>query len=259
MAKRKIIKIDESKCDGCGQCVPNCPEGALQMIEGKARLVGDLYCDGLGACIGECPQEAISVEERQAEPYDEQKVMENVARQGDAVIAAHLKHLKSHGESRYLKQAVAYLQKKGIKVPQFDLDEKENQPVKPAAGPSGKPQLGNWPIQINLVPVSAPYLKQAQLLIAADCVPFSYAPFHSQLLKGKVLLIGCPKLDDAQQYVDKIAQIIKENDIQSVTVAHMEVPCCFGLVKLVKEAIERSQRTVPFAAVNISVKGERKS
>ncbi|MGM0366555.1 MAG: ATP-binding protein [Actinomycetota bacterium] len=258
MAKREIIKIDEQKCDGCGVCVPNCPEGAIQMIEDKARLVSDLYCDGLGACIGECPQGAISIEEREAEPYDEERVIKNIVEQGDAVIAAHLKHLKSHGETGYLKQAVDYLEKEGIEVPEFALAEEEEEKEADRDSYSGKSELTQWPVQIKLVPVIAPFFKDAHLLIAADCVPFAYAPFHDQLLKGKVLLVGCPKLDDAQAYLQKLTQIIEENDIKSITVAHMEVPCCFGLVKLVEEAIKRSNRTVPFASVNITVKGEKK-
>jgi len=259
MARRKIITIDEQKCDGCGVCVPNCPEGAIQIIEDKARLVSDLYCDGLGACIGDCTQGAISIEEREVEPYDEGRVIKNIVGQGDAVIAAHLRHLQSHGETEYLKQATDYLKKEGIKVPEFALaSEEEAEEGKGQAAYSGKSQLAHWPIQINLVPVSAPFLNNAQLLIAADCVPFAYAPFHDQLLKGKVLLIGCPKFDNPQAYLDKLTQIIEENDIKSITVAHMEVPCCFGLVRLVQEAIKRSNRTVPFASVNITVKGEKK-
>ncbi len=255
MVKRKIINIDENKCNGCGECVPNCPEGAIQMIGDKARLVSDLYCDGLGACIGECPQNAISIEEREAEPYDEIKVIRNIVRQGEDVIRAHLKHLYSHGEKEYLNQAIQYLEKEGIKVPEHEAAEevREQDTVY-----SSRSEITTWPVQLSLVPVQAPYLKDAHILIAADCVPFAYAPFHQELLKGKVLLIGCPKLDNAQAYMDKITQMIKENNIKSITVAHMEVFCCFGLVKLVQEAIKKSGLTVPFAAVNITVKGEKK-
>ncbi len=251
MAKRKIINIDEKKCNGCGECVPNCPEGAIQIIDDKARVVSDLYCDGLGACVGECPLGAISIEEREAEPYDERLVIENIAKKGDAVIAAHLEHLKEHGETEYLEQAVKYLKKEGYNVPDTDVGEDK---VEKGAGS----ELGQWPIQLKLVPAKAPFLKNAELLVAADCVPFAYSGFHEDFLKGKVLLIGCPKLDDAQSYLSKLTQIIEANDLKSITVAHMEVPCCFGLVRLVEEAIKRSKKTVPFAAVNISVKGERK-
>ena len=276
MAKRKIIKIDEKKCTGCSLCIPNCPEGALQMIDGKARLISDLFCDGLGACIGHCPEGAITIEEREAEPYDEKKVMKNIVKQGKNVIRAHLEHLKGHGETEYLKQAIQVLKKKGIenplhvaahahmhgssecpslKVVDFRKEDKPHKKAKSA--PSGISQLKQWPIQIKLVPAFAPYLKDADLLIAADCVPFAYAGFHDDLLKGKVLLIGCPKLDDAEFYKEKITQILKNNNIKSITCAHMEVPCCFGLVNIVKSAISLSGKNIPFKKVIISIKGDK--
>jgi NAD-dependent dihydropyrimidine dehydrogenase PreA subunit len=171
MLKRKIIRINEEKCTGCGLCIPNCKEGALQIIDGKARLVSESFCDGLGSCIGHCPQGAITIEERRAEEYDEAK----------ACPGSKMMDFKGKGESR----------------------------------------LSQWPVQIHLVPVNAPYFEGADLLVAADCVPFAYAGFHEGLLKGKVLLIGCPKLDDAQAYQDKIAQIFRNNKIKSVTCAHM--------------------------------------
>lgn len=256
MAKRKIIKIEEEKCNGCGLCIPNCPEGALQIIDGKARLISDLFCDGLGACIGHCPQGAITIEEREAEKYDEKKVMENIVKQGKNTIIAHLNHLKGHNEFGYLKEAMDYLVTKGIKIRPADLI---NTPVASHGGCPGsnKPQLVTWPVQLKLVPAFAPFLNGADILIVADCVPFAYADFHEDLLKGRILLVGCPKLDDVSYYKEKISQIINNNDIKSITYAHMEVPCCFGLLPVIKEAIASSGKNIPFSDVTISIKGER--
>jgi len=274
MTKRKIISIDEERCNGCGLCIPNCPEGALQMIDGKARLISDLFCDGLGACIGECPQGAIAIAEREAQPYDEKKVMANIAAQGPNVIAAHLEHLKGHGEKEYLKQAVEYLRQNGIEVPSREphaghghgggcpgsaVKDFRDKKAPAAARPSNRrqSQLGQWPVQIRLVPPRAPFLQDADLLIAADCVPFAYADFHDDLLAGTVLLVGCPKLDDIEYYREKISEIIKTNDLRSVTYAHMEVPCCSGLTGVIQDAIAASGRKIPFKEAVISIKGER--
>lgn len=279
MAKRKIIRIEEEKCDGCGLCIPDCPEGALQIIDGKARLISDLFCDGLGACLGSCPQGAIIIEEREAEEYNERKVMRNIARQGKNVIKAHLEHLKEHGQSEYLNQATDFLKERNIEVPLkeeplrsgdehmsafsgcpgskvMDFREKEEVTEKKKIISKGISELRQWPIQIMLVPSIAPYLKDAHLLIAADCVPFTYADFHDRLLKGKILLVGCPKLDDVEFYKEKITQILKDNNIKSMTCAHMEVPCCFGLVSIVKSAISASGMDIPFKEVTVSIKGE---
>jgi len=298
MAKRKIIKIDEAKCNGCGLCIPNCPEGALQVIDGKARLIGDLFCDGLGACIGHCPKDAITIEERDAQEYDERKAMENIVKQGVNVIKAHLEHLKGHNQAGYLQQAVDFLKERNITVPFHETEEHGKHahsfsgcPPAPsgfrgttlrslgeggcpsskimdfrrnAEGPKeekavfqGESELKSWPIQIMLLPPLAPFLENADLLIAADCVPFAYANFHQDLLKDKILLVGCPKLDDTQVYQDRINQILKNNNIKSVTYAHMEVPCCFGLVDIIKQAVSRSGKDTPFKEVIISLKGER--
>ncbi len=277
-ATRKIISIDEEKCTGCGQCIPNCPEGALQVIDGKARLISDLFCDGLGACVGNCPEGAMTVVERPAEPYDEARVMEGIVKAGPNTIAAHLKHLKDHGACDWYNAAVAYLKERGIPVPAEEksdcacatlacgcpgsqVRELAPEPAEPcccggvddmAARPS---RLRNWPIQLTLVPVSAPYLKHADLLIAADCVGSSHPNFHDSLVRGRVLLIACPKLDDAQAYLAKLTAIFRENAPNSVTVAHMTVPCCFGLVHLVKQAIAASGRTIPYAEVTVDTDG----
>lgn len=274
---RKIIKIDEEKCNGCGLCIPNCPEGALQIIDGKARLVSDLACDGLGACIGHCPQGAITIEERPAEDYDEVKVMENIVKQGSNVIAAHLKHLKDHNQENYLAQAIGFLEKNHIPVPDaiqaprphahapsgcpgarmMDFRGPQKTAQAPQARSAGPSELRQWPIQLLLVPPTAPYLSNAHLLIAADCVPFAYADFHNDLLKGKIVLVGCPKFDDVEYYKEKITQILKNNTIQSITYAHMEVPCCFGLVPVVRQAITDSGKQVPFNEAVIGIQGDR--
>lgn len=283
MAKRKIIKIDSGKCNGCGLCLPNCPEGALQIIDGKARLISDLFCDGLGACIGHCPQGAIQIEEREAGAYDEKKVMANIVKEGRNVIKAHLEHLKEHNQVRYFKEAVDYLKEQGIKNPLLEecahgavagrhgglsacpgskvIDFREKKEALPVRGGAVcakvESELRQWPVQIMLVPPFAPYLDNADLLIAADCVPFAYAGFHSDLLKGRALLVGCPKLDDVQAYQEKFTQILKNNNVKSITYAHMEVPCCFGLVGVIKDAIAASGKAVPFKEAIISIRGER--
>jgi len=278
---RKVIHIDEEKCTGCGDCIPNCPEGALQVIDGKARLVSDLFCDGLGACVGHCPTGAMTVEERPAEPYDETRVMANIVPQGPNTIAAHMAHLKGHGAVAYYRAAVAYLKEHNIPIPApkheacacpssqaRSLKKKGLGSGGQGSGGGGRglrnrgqgvveaSELQNWPVQIMLVPVSAPYLKNADLLITADCVPAAYPAFHQEFLRDKVLLIGCPKLDDANFYLEKLTEMFRTNQPKSVTCLHMEVPCCFGMVQLTRQAIEQSGRTIPFAERTISIRGE---
>ena len=276
MPKRKIIKIDEQKCNGCGLCIPNCPEGALQIIDGKARLVSDLFCDGLGACIGHCPEGAINIEEREAQKYDEPKVMANIVKQGKNVIKAHLEHLKDHNEAGYLKEALNYLKENKIDNPLSNIDTTSkplpcgcpgNKVVdfrtlkEPASQrkPSQREEscLRQWPVQLTLVPAYAPYLDNTDLLISADCVPFAYADFHRDLLQGKTLLVGCPKLDNIAAYENKLNQILENNNIKSITYAHMEVPCCSGLIGVINSAIKASGKGIPFKEVTISIKGER--
>jgi len=287
--KRKIITIDDEKCNGCGVCIPDCPEGALQMIDGKARLISDLFCDGLGACIGTCPEGAISIEEREAEAYDETKVMANVVKHGTNTIKAHLAHMQDHGEDEFLREAIAYLVENDIEVPAefleskcacdeigeapgaqgppagggcpgarlMNLDKKAAPRVDDPAPVEARPsRLGHWPVQIMLIPPHAPFLDGADLLFAADCVPIAYPEFHEKLLKGRVCLIGCPKFDDAQHYLEKITEMFKLNDVKSVMIAYMEVPCCGGMTRIVEEALKASGKNIPLAKQMISIKGD---
>ncbi|MCK9151786.1 4Fe-4S binding protein [Methanobacterium alcaliphilum] len=266
--KRDIIKIDEDKCTGCGECITGCPEGALQVIDGKARLISDLFCDGLGACIGTCPQGAIQVEKREAEPYDESKVMKNIVKAGPNVIKAHLQHLQEHGEDKILSEAIDYLNKNNIEIPDY-----EEKPL--ACGCQGSmtqelervgkseesvilsAELKNWPIQLQLLNPNAPYLKNADLLLAADCAPFAYANFHQRFLKDKVLIIFCPKLDKTiEEYIDKLASIFEKQNINSITIVHMEVPCCGGIEVIVKRALEQAQKNIIIKDYTISMNGE---
>lgn len=265
--KRDIIKIDEDKCNGCGQCIPGCPEGALQVIDGKARLVSDLFCDGLGACIGNCPQGAITVEQREAEPYDEEKVMANVVKGGENVIKAHLAHLESHGETGYLQQALDYLEKKSLPTPDYKektqcnchqkMAKKIEREETLAQAVNVSPQLGNWPIQLSLMNPDLEYFQNADLVIAADCVPFSYPNFHQKFLKDKILIIFCPKLDkNLDSYVEKLTHIFKTKNIQSISIVHMEVPCCSGIEIIVKRALEEAQKIITIKDYTISISGE---
>jgi len=268
MAVRQIITIDEEKCTGCGECIPNCPEGALQVIDGKARLVSDLFCDGLGACIGTCPEGAITVEEREAEPYDERRVMENIARQGPNTIRAHLEHLREHGEFELLKIAQDFLRERGIRLPPVAahagggcpgsraVQLEETPPAEAAPAGRAVSRLRQWPVQITLVPPNAPYLQGADVALIADCVPFACANVHEDFIKGRVVLVGCPKLDDADFYRKKLAEVFRHNDTKSVEVVYMEVPCCFGLVHLLHQAIADAGKKVPVTKTMVSIRGE---
>lgn len=277
--KRQIVIIDEKKCDGCGDCIPGCPEGALQIIDGKARLVSDLFCDGLGACIGTCPKGAISVEEREAEPYDERRVMEeSIVKGGTNVIAAHLAHLKEHGEEEYLQQALAYLKEKGIENPINDMQgnrssehegcgcagsalmdfrKSGNEVEQGESTGQQKSELAQWPIQLHLVTPLAPYYQGSDLLLAADCTAFTVGAFHPAFMKGKSIAIACPKLDTGmEKYVEKLKAMIDLANINTITVVIMEVPCCGGLVSVVQQALEKASRKVPLKRVVIGVRGE---
>jgi len=272
--KRTIIHIDAEKCTGCGACVPNCPEGALKIVNGKATLASEILCDGLGACVGKCPFGAMRVEEREAAEYDERKVMQNIVTRDDSVIQEHLEHLKVHGQDEYLQEAVAFLKEKkkdspavtsghphahasgcpGTRMMQFKKTSGTGS-VEPAG--TLQSTLEQWPIQLHLLNPHAPYFTNADLLIAADCVPFAYADFHRKFLKDKKLVILCPKLDNAhQEYLEKLAEIIKANAITSITMVHMEVPCCFGVNSLVEEAVKKSGKNVILKEYTISLQGE---
>ncbi len=268
MSKRKIISIDQDLCNGCGQCIPNCPEGALQLIDGKARLISDLFCDGLGACIGHCPEGAIEVIEREAEPYDEAKVMAIIAPQGANTIRAHLEHLESHGETGLHAQALAWLREKGIPVPGAAAPvvhegcpgmrartPKHADRVMdgPATGPAPS-RLDNWPIQLHLLSPMAPHFAGKDVLLSADCVAHAVPDFHQRFLSGKALAIACPKLDEGKDvYRDKLVALIDHARINTLTVVMMEVPCCRGLLAIAQDAASRAQRRIPVKAVIVGI------
>jgi len=276
VVKRKIIKIDEERCNGCGLCIPDCPEGALKIIDGKARLISDLFCDGLGACIGSCPQGAITIEEREAGEYDERKVMGNIARQGKNVIKAHLEHLKEHSQGEYFKQAIEFLKERDMEIPleeeslagrhmsafsgcpgskMRDFREKGSE-VSEETG-KRQSQLRQWPIQLHLVSPTAPYYQGQDVILTADCVAYAVGDFHQDYLKGKAIAIACPKLDEGQDvYVEKIKSWLEDAKINTLTVMIMQVPCCMGLLSLAKQAVEDSKRKVPIKSIVLSLQGE---
>jgi len=231
---RQIVKIDEEKCDGCGLCVPSCAEGALQIIDGKARLVSEIYCDGLGACLGECPQGAISITERLAADFNE---------------AATQRHLEAENEAA---------DELPCGCASATVSTLEPAPS-PTAGETGEPpsQLGHWPVQLTLVPPGAPFLKDADLLLAADCVPFAYGAFHRDFIRGRSLLVACPKLDDFAAHQAKLNEILEASAIKSLTVVHMEVPCCAGLMHLARQALAAAGKEIPLRDITISMRGER--
>jgi Pyruvate/2-oxoacid:ferredoxin oxidoreductase delta subunit len=236
---RKIVKIDEEKCDGCGACIISCAEGALKIIDGKARLISETYCDGLGACLGKCPRDAITVEEREAEEFDETAVVE---------------HLNAETEDKPDDGCPS------TNAQQFEKSEKKEAPAVAVTETVNESRLTHWPVQLTLVPPAAPFLKGADLVLAADCVPFAYAGFHRDFLgENTALLVACPKLDDFQAHQQKLNEILKQSGIKSLTVLHMEVPCCSGLVHMAKQAILATGNVVPFRDITLSVKGERKA
>lgn len=273
--KRTIIKIDEEKCNGCGLCVQGCHEGALQLIDGKAVMISDLYCDGLGACIGECPVGAIELEEREAEPYSEEAVMERIAPKGQHVILAHLHHLKEHGETELLKQGMEYLKRHNIPVNLQELHPaqklgcgcpgsmaRELKPVTKAApvACAGNSELRQWPVQLHLLNPQAGYFQNADVLLASDCSAFAAGNFHERFLKGKILAIACPKLDhNTDSHVDKLRGMIDDAKINTLTVVIMEVPCCGGLFQMALKAREQASRNIPVKRIILSVEGEVKS
>jgi Pyruvate/2-oxoacid:ferredoxin oxidoreductase delta subunit len=275
MVKRKIINIDEEKCNGCGVCIPNCPEGAIQIIDGKARLISDIFCDGLGACIGHCPQDAISTEEREAEEYSERKTMENIIKAGPKTIIAHLKHLKDHGEMIYYNEAMDVLKEKEIEITiEDDNDKKECKNFSSCPGSKvldfsdkeseedlsikdAKSKLRQWPIQLHLVPPNAPYFQLKDVILVADCVGYSIVNFHEKFLKNRSISIACPKLDsNIDIYLSKIISLIDDSKINTLTVMTMEVPCCSGLLNLAKKAVYEANRKIPIKSIVVSIKGD---
>jgi Pyruvate/2-oxoacid:ferredoxin oxidoreductase delta subunit len=252
---REVVKIDEEKCNGCGVCVPACAEGAIRIVGGKAKLIADNLCDGLGACLGHCPQDAIVVERRDAEAFDEEAVSRHLG-QSDA----HAENGAEPGGGCPSARVVSL-------APPSSSPPGEN--LRPTSGSAGKEiaenppagresQLRQWPVQMHLVPPTAPFLKDADLLLVADCVPFAYGGFHRDFLTGKALLIGCPKLDDGQAYLDKLTAILRQNVVRRLTVLHMEVPCCSGLVAIARRAIAASGSEVPLETIKIGIGGEVK-
>jgi Pyruvate/2-oxoacid:ferredoxin oxidoreductase delta subunit len=256
---RKIIKIDEDKCNGCGICVPSCAEGAIQVIDGKARLVAEKYCDGLGACLGECPEGALQVVDAEADPFDEAAAKEHVGAGGRTITHAG----PAQGAQGRVPKPAAHA---GTALPcgcpssviqtfaPQTACERANTPVSRRG--SGVSALTHWPIQIHLVPPTAPFLRGADLLVAADCTPAAYHRFHDDLLRGKTVLMGCPKFDDAEAYINKFAAIFAQADIKSVTIAVMEVPCCQGMPVIVKKAMAQAGKNIPLKVVTISTRGE---
>jgi Pyruvate/2-oxoacid:ferredoxin oxidoreductase delta subunit len=243
MTTRKIVKIDEDKCTGCGLCIPNCAEGALQIVDGKAKLITDKFCDGLGACLGHCPEDAITVTEREAEEFDEK------------AVKAYL-HNKQEAESQPQPKPQPFFTGCPSSRPMhFKVSQVKTESTSATPAVS---QLTQWPVQLKLVPINAPYFQDADLLIAADCVPFAYPNFHQDFLKGKAVVVGCPKLDDIQYYKEKLTEIFKTNSIKSITLPYMEVPCCFGLVKATEDAIAASGKKIPLKKVKIGIRGEIK-
>ncbi len=235
---RKIIEIDEELCDGCGQCIPSCAEGALQIIDGKARVVADKFCDGLGACLGECPTGALNVVEREADEFDEEAVE---------------KHLKETDKNK--QEPVVACGCPSSQIQSFGIPDLRQDAGKPAS--SGEMSaLSHWPVKIRLVPADAPFLKGADILVLADCVPVAFPTLHKDFLKGKAVMIGCPKFDDIQEYINKFAEIFKKAEVKSITTVVMEVPCCSGLPAIVKKGMEAANKNIPVKQVVISARGE---
>lgn len=238
--KRKIVQIDEELCDGCGICVPACAEGAIQVVDGKARLVAERYCDGLGACLGECPKGALNVVEREAEEFDEEAVEEYLSQREQKEEPSLMASGCPSTQIQSLDSGAAC--------------EAANQPSE-QVGRIGS-ALRHWPVQIRLVPPTAPFLKGAHLLVVADCTPVAYPELHRDFLEGRVVLMGCPKFDDGALYVERFREIFEKGGIRSVTVLTMEVPCCQGLPLMVKKGMELAGKSIPVEQVVVSTRGE---
>lgn len=279
--KRTIIKIDEDKCTGCGLCVSGCHEGALQLIDGKARMISELFCDGLGACIGDCPEGAIELEEREATPYDETATIARIAEKGETTLIAHLNHLIGHNQMEYVREALDYLSKNNISLDKtklkplhsnhhadahhpgcpgsmaMDFREIQAEPQMPEKENLSQPsELRQWPVQLHLLNPSAPYFNHADVLLAADCVAYTIGNFHRDFLRGKILAIACPKLDsNKEKYVEKITSMIDDSKINTLTVLIMDVPCCGGLLQLAKSALQKAGRKIPIKLIVAGIKG----
>ncbi len=283
---REIVNIDEEKCNGCGLCVPNCHEGALQIIDGKARLISELMCDGLGACLGHCPEGAITIEKREAEEYDEALVIQQMVKNGKNVVFAHLKHLQDHGETGYLQQATGWLKANREMLP-FSIKEVHEllhgETPKPmqqgaACGCAGSApvafnvpeglriddkdgvqasELTQWPVQMHLINPAASYFQGSDLVVAADCTAFAFGGFHQKFLRGgKKLVIACPKLDQGKNiYIEKLIQLIDQAKVNTITTLVMEVPCCGGLSQMVRMASQSASRRVPVKEIVIGIRG----
>ncbi len=275
--KRKIITINEELCTGCGICADACHEGAIQIIDGKARLISELLCDGLAACVGTCPEGAITIEEKEAEPYDEIKVMKFLIQKGENSVKAHLKHLKEHQQTEWLKQGVSYLMEQKENIP-FDVEkiihEVHHSSTQHHVGCLGskpitfnsslnttveenKSELSHWPIQMHLISPYAPYFQNADIVMAADCVAYALGSFHSKYLKNKKLIIACPKLDQHQEiYLEKLITLINEAHINTLTIMIMEVPCCRGLLHLAQQAVEKTTNKIPLKLIVVGIQGQ---
>jgi NAD-dependent dihydropyrimidine dehydrogenase PreA subunit/uncharacterized protein (DUF779 family) len=288
---REIVHIDEELCNDCGDCVPSCHEGALQIIDNKARLVSDLMCDGLGACLGHCPQGAITIEKREAQPYNETEVMKVMVKKGENTVVAHLQHLKDHQEFEFLKEGVQFLKNNEANIG-FDIHKvlqrahnaekhETHEHIKPMhhsgggcpgsqsmsfaqqgitleeESVSGKSELKQWPVQMHLINPQASYFHNSDLLVAADCVAFSLGNFHQKWLKDKTVAIACPKLDSGMEvYLNKLTSLVDDAKINTMTVMIMRVPCCGGLLQMVQKAVQNASRKVPIKAVVVGIQGE---
>ena len=273
---RDIIEIDEDLCNGCGNCVPGCHEGALRIIDGKARLISDLMCDGLGACVGHCPTGAMTVIRREAEDYDERRVMkENIIPAGRNTIQAHLDHLLDHKQTEFYNTAMQVLAEEGIEMQQkhstphggggcpgaamraFRSQGEKDAPAQDDQSASQPSALRQWPIQLHLLSPQAPYMSGADVLLAADCTAYALGDFHSKHLKGKSLAIACPKLDHGQDiYREKITELIDSAEINTLSVMMMEVPCCSSLLGIAQEALAQAKRKIPIKKMIVSIEGE---
>lgn len=259
MAFREMVKIDEDKCDGCGLCVPSCAEGAIQIIDGKAKLLADNLCDGLGACLGDCPQGAISIEKREAAEFDEVAVDDHLQKIGrEPIPHSHPVPPTGGCPSAQVKSfAPPTAPAAGCPSAKLMNFSKEESAVADQAGQRPS-ELRQWPVLLNLVPPTAPFLEGKEVLLSADCAPFAYADFHKDILKGRSVVVGCPKFDNAQLYIDKLSAMIQSGGITKLVVAHMEVPCCSGLIAIAKQAIEASGVEMPLETIKIGIQGDLK-